>query len=283
MGKPVRLPSRVRRQAIVAAVRGTFAEKGFDGTTTRELARAAGVSEALLYKHFPSKESLYAAMLDACANGPMAAEFTRVLALPPSTSTLVVLVHFLTSQFVLCEDEHKITMHRLALRSLLEDADFVRLGAKQFAAGWVRKVEACVRAAAKAGRAPGNPRPTRPARMVRPPSGVRPHGPSPAEGPGHRLRNPQDDAGRPSGMVRVARTGARGRSDPASLSPRGPVSAETMIGFLRMNRESWLSRRARSSSLAGLLALSPARLRAASAAGPRATAGARHRGGGSRA
>jgi AcrR family transcriptional regulator len=151
MRKPVRLPSRVRRQAIVAAVRGTFAEKGFDGTTTRELARAAGVSEALLYKHFPSKESLYAAMLDACANGPMAAEFTRVLALPPSTSTLVVLVHFLTSQFVLCEDAHKITMHRLALRSLLEDADFVRLGAKQFAAGWVRKVEACVRAAAKAG------------------------------------------------------------------------------------------------------------------------------------
>jgi len=151
MRKSVRLPSRERRHAIVAAVRGTFAEKGFDGTTTRELARAAGVSEALLYKHFPSKESLYVAMLEACANGPRAPEFTRVLALPPSTSTLVALVHFLTSQFVLCEDVQRITMHRLALRSLLEDADFVRLGAKQFAASWVRKVEACVRAAAKAG------------------------------------------------------------------------------------------------------------------------------------
>ncbi len=151
MRKPVRLPSGERRQAIVAAVKGTFAEKGFDGTTTRELARAAGVSGALLYKHFPSKESLYVAMLEACANGPVAAEFTRVLALPPSTSTLVVLVHFLTSQFVLCEDVQKTTMHRLALRSLLEDADFVRLGTKQFAASWVRKVEACVRAAAKAG------------------------------------------------------------------------------------------------------------------------------------
>jgi len=151
MRKRTRLPSRERRQAIVTAVQGAFADKGFDGTTTRELARAAGVSEALLYKHFPSKESLYVAMLEACADGPMAAEFTRVLALPPSTSTLVVLVHFLTSHFVLCEDLRKTTMHRLALRSLLEDAEFVRLGAKQFGASWIRKVEACIAAAAKAG------------------------------------------------------------------------------------------------------------------------------------
>ncbi len=151
MRKRIRLPSRERRQAIVTAVQGAFADKGFDGTTTRELARAAGVSEALLYKHFPSKESLYVAMLEACADGPMAAEFTRVLALPPSTSTLVVLVHFLTSHFVLREDLHKTTMHRLALRSLLEDAEFVRLGAKQFGASWIRKVEACITAAVKAG------------------------------------------------------------------------------------------------------------------------------------
>jgi len=151
MRKRIRLPSRERRQAIVTAVQGAFADKGFDGTTTRELARAAGVSEALIYKHFPSKESLYVAMLEACADGPMAAEFTRVLTLPPSTSTLVVLVHFLTSHFVLREDLHKTTMHRLALRSLLEDAEFARLGAKQFGASWIRKVEACITAAVKAG------------------------------------------------------------------------------------------------------------------------------------
>jgi AcrR family transcriptional regulator len=151
MRKRIRLSSRERRRAIVTAVQGSFAQKGFDGTTTRELARAAGVSEALLYKHFPSKESLYAAMLDACADGPMATEFTRVLTLPPSTSTLVVLVHLLTSHFVLCEDLQKTRMHRLALRSLLEDADFVRLGAKQFGQSWVRKVDACMKAAVKSG------------------------------------------------------------------------------------------------------------------------------------
>jgi AcrR family transcriptional regulator len=151
MRKRTRLPSKERRQAIVTAVKGTFAEKGFDRTTTRELARAAGVSEALLYKHFPSKESLYVAMLDACADGPVASEFSRVLAFPPSTSTLVVLVHLLTAHFVLCKDLQKTTMHRLALRNLLDDADFVRLGAKRFGDSWIRKVEACMTAAVKAG------------------------------------------------------------------------------------------------------------------------------------
>ena len=57
-----RLSAEARKEAIVEAVRDVFAEKGFEGTTTRDLAKAAGVSEALLYKHFPSKESLYAAM-----------------------------------------------------------------------------------------------------------------------------------------------------------------------------------------------------------------------------
>jgi AcrR family transcriptional regulator len=146
-----RLPSPERRDAIVDAVKGAFAEKGFDGTTTRELAKAAGVSEALLYRHFPSKESLYAAMLEACARGPVFAEFNRVLALPPSTSTLVVLVRFLVSQFVDADDAHKTAMDRLALRSLLEDGDFVRLGARRFAASWVGRVEACLKAAALAG------------------------------------------------------------------------------------------------------------------------------------
>ena len=53
MQNSYRLSSEERRQAIVEAVKGVFAEKGFDGTTTRELASAAGVSEALseLSKH----------------------------------------------------------------------------------------------------------------------------------------------------------------------------------------------------------------------------------------
>src|ERR1041384_8647064 len=100
MNHTAKLPSSERRQAIVDAVTGVFAEKGFHATTSRELARAAGVSEALIYRHFPSKETLYAAMLDACAKGPAFEEFNRILALKPSTETLIHMIHFTIAHFV---------------------------------------------------------------------------------------------------------------------------------------------------------------------------------------
>ena len=55
-----------RRTAIIRTARRVFVEKGFDRTTTRELAEAAGVSEALLFKHFPNKEALYSAIKMSC-------------------------------------------------------------------------------------------------------------------------------------------------------------------------------------------------------------------------
>ncbi|MBM2803999.1 MAG: transcriptional regulator [Deltaproteobacteria bacterium] len=96
-----RLSAEARKEAIVEAVQDIFAEKGFDGTTIKELAQVAGVSEALLYKHFPSKESLYAAMLDACSKGPTFAEASRILEFETSTSTLVMMAHFMISHYVL--------------------------------------------------------------------------------------------------------------------------------------------------------------------------------------
>ena len=59
-----RLAGEERSQAIVKAALGLFAKHGFDATTTRSLAHAAGVSEALLFKHFPTKRALYRAILE---------------------------------------------------------------------------------------------------------------------------------------------------------------------------------------------------------------------------
>lgn len=148
-----RLSSDERREAIVEAVKGVFAEKGFDGTTTRELANAAGVSEALLYKHFPSKESLYAAMLDDCSKKPGFVEFNRIMALEPSISTLVILLHFLFSHFVQGDSEnpHRGVMNRLMVRSLLEDGELVRLAHEKFTGAFIRKFEECLKNAAKTG------------------------------------------------------------------------------------------------------------------------------------
>src|SRR2546430_1617099 len=84
-----------RRSAIIRAVRHVFAQKGFHGTTTRELARAAGVSEALLFKHFPNKEALFSAMQLAACTEQDIGRFERLRTLEPSSSTLVLMVHYL--------------------------------------------------------------------------------------------------------------------------------------------------------------------------------------------
>ena len=59
-----RLPAAERRQALVEAALRVFAAGSYAGATTAELARAAGVSEPILYRHFASKRELYFACLD---------------------------------------------------------------------------------------------------------------------------------------------------------------------------------------------------------------------------
>lgn len=58
-----RISGPVRKANIIQSAASLFAKKGFSGTKTREIALRAGVSEALIFKHFPSKEDLYAAIL----------------------------------------------------------------------------------------------------------------------------------------------------------------------------------------------------------------------------
>jgi AcrR family transcriptional regulator len=63
----VRMKSEQRRAAIVRSAIHLFAERGFRGATTRELAAAAGVTEPVLYQHFRAKSDLYSAIIEAKA------------------------------------------------------------------------------------------------------------------------------------------------------------------------------------------------------------------------
>lgn len=54
-----------RREVILHAAFDLFSKRGFSGTTTKDIAKASGVSEAMVYKHFSSKDELYAAILNA--------------------------------------------------------------------------------------------------------------------------------------------------------------------------------------------------------------------------
>jgi len=59
-----------RREQILDAALQAFAARGFRGTTTRDIAAGVGITEAALYRHFPSKEAIYAAILDAKIAAP---------------------------------------------------------------------------------------------------------------------------------------------------------------------------------------------------------------------
>jgi AcrR family transcriptional regulator len=59
-----RLPAAERRRELIEAAIRVFTEGSYRGTTTAEIARAAGISEPILYRHFASKRDLYLAALD---------------------------------------------------------------------------------------------------------------------------------------------------------------------------------------------------------------------------
>src|ERR1035438_6256118 len=59
-----RLAAGDRRRQLLDTALELFSRKGFEGATTKEIALAAGVTEAIIFRHFPSKHSLYQAVLD---------------------------------------------------------------------------------------------------------------------------------------------------------------------------------------------------------------------------
>src|SRR5947207_7710357 len=64
-----RMAGEERHLQILRVAMNLFSERGFRGTKTKEIALAAGVSEAMVFRHFATKEELYSAILDqkACA------------------------------------------------------------------------------------------------------------------------------------------------------------------------------------------------------------------------
>ncbi|OYT70343.1 MAG: hypothetical protein CFK52_11420 [Chloracidobacterium sp. CP2_5A] len=72
---PRRMSGEDRRRQIVRIAMRRFSEKGFSGVTTKEIAAEAGVSEAIIFRHFATKHDLYAAILDQKMKDADAAAF----------------------------------------------------------------------------------------------------------------------------------------------------------------------------------------------------------------
>ena len=65
---PQRLTAEARRDAILGSAKSVFGSTGYDRATTREIAAAAGISEALLYQHFDGKRQLFEAVIGEAAS-----------------------------------------------------------------------------------------------------------------------------------------------------------------------------------------------------------------------
>ena len=65
-----RMAGEDRRRQLIDVAIDLFSRRGFAGTTTREIAAAAGVTEAIIFRHFATKEDFYKAILDyKCGDG----------------------------------------------------------------------------------------------------------------------------------------------------------------------------------------------------------------------
>lgn len=127
-----RMAGEERRLQILAVAVSLFSNRGFRGTTTKEIAQAAGVSEAMVFRHFATKEELYAAILDhkACRGGEsfepekMAAEGIRGKDDRAVFEALAL--------GALTHHEHDPDFQRLLLHSALEKHELAQMFFDQF-------------------------------------------------------------------------------------------------------------------------------------------------------
>ena len=76
-----------RTALILESVKRAFAEKGFDGASMQDLARAAGMSAGNFYRYFPSKDAIVSAMIMRDL-AEVKADFACLLASPDPAEAL---------------------------------------------------------------------------------------------------------------------------------------------------------------------------------------------------
>lgn len=151
------MDGELRRNTILAAAMPLFARYGFEGTTTKQIASQAGVSEALLYRHFKGKRAIYLALKDYCCDQKDHIS-ASIHALPDTTATLINSMYFKMALIFLGREigpvEHRARheqLTRLMAHSCLEKGNFARAFFQEHAQDWTAKWSACLAAAHKAG------------------------------------------------------------------------------------------------------------------------------------
>lgn len=104
-----RQPAVARRQSIVEAALGVFAGRSFEGVHMDEVAQRAGVSKALLYKHFPGKRGLYLEVIRTIV-GQLRGAMADAMVDVPLEGQLGAAIHAYTT-FADWKREHFLSLH----------------------------------------------------------------------------------------------------------------------------------------------------------------------------
>jgi TetR/AcrR family transcriptional regulator len=125
------VPRDERRRQILDAAAELFAHHGFAGTTTRQIAAAVGTTETVLFRHFPKKESLYAAILeDRVPAASVDRWITHLKALADRHEDEAL---FRAVAEAILESFRRDTIyHRLMMYATLEGHDFARIGHSKY-------------------------------------------------------------------------------------------------------------------------------------------------------
>jgi TetR/AcrR family transcriptional regulator len=121
------VPGDERRRQILDAAAELFASRGFAGTTTREIAATIGTTETVLFRHFPSKEGLYAAILEdripAASVARWLDELRQIAARDDDRALFSATIAAVLESF-----RRDTVYHRLLLHATLEGHELARLG-----------------------------------------------------------------------------------------------------------------------------------------------------------
>jgi AcrR family transcriptional regulator len=133
-----------RRLQILRIAMRLFSQRGFRGTTTKEIALAAGVSEAMVFRHFATKKELYSAILDhkACLHDTM--DPVQVVAEAIARKDDRAVFEGLALDAL---DRHDCDpeFHRLLLHSALEEHDLAQMFWEKFVTRVYRILGAYIR------------------------------------------------------------------------------------------------------------------------------------------
>lgn len=122
----IRVSGPERREMILDAARRVFSQHGYDGAKTLQIAREAQVSEALVYRHYPSKLALYRAVLRKIFR-EQDESYNSLAVDGDGTESLVGFIHSYFRSIVFEPDSPIQNGYRMTMASLAGDGGFARL------------------------------------------------------------------------------------------------------------------------------------------------------------